>query len=53
MSTEMNKQTGKNPGLVVFLILRVPVGAADVASVSRCNYGESRYAKCATKQRKR
>lgn len=30
MSTEMNKQTGKNPGLVVFLVLRAPVGAADV-----------------------
>lgn len=30
----MNKQTQKNPGLVVFLLLRAPVGAADV-SVSR------------------
>ena len=30
MSTEMNKQSGKNPGLVVFLLLRAPVGVADV-----------------------
>lgn len=34
MSTKMNKQTHENRGLVVFLLLRTPVGATDV-SVSR------------------
>lgn len=35
MSTEMNKQTHKNAGRAVFLLLRAPLGAADV-SVSHC-----------------
>lgn len=43
----MNKPTHKNPGLVVFLLLRAPVGAANV-TVS--HYGQTKYVQCVKKQ---